>query len=467
MDLFALQGDGGSALFRNLRDGTFQEATEEFGLSADALASGPLFADFNGDGRVDLLLGGIGDVHVQLWLNVDGKTFRDATERSKLRSAAKVLSVSAGDADGDGDLDVVLSRPYATLDQGERVEAFWQNDGSARFSEVRGLPPYANAQPATDAGAPFEVAIASSFGDLDGDGDSDLLAVQDLGLSEALHNEDVDGGVPVFRAAPGKPTDVPFAHGSTLGDYDNDGDLDWFISGVASSALPAFSEGEGNRLYQNDGDGQFSDVTERAGVRDGAFGWGSCFADFDNDGHLDLFQVNGWGTLSDGPDAGAARHDRSRLFLNQHNRTFEDVAIDAGLDDRGEGRAVACFDYDHDGDVDIFVTNAAGDLTLWGNALNPWFHSGANYACVSLSEELTARTAVGAQVTVSTSGSSQTRHVLLGSYVAQTSTELHFGLGDLEQIDRIDIQWTDQDVATVTDWNANSCLIATHLLPEQ
>lgn len=462
MDLFALRGEDGGALFQNLQDGTFAEVTDDYGLSTDPLASGPLFADFNGDGRVDLLLGGVGDVHVQLWLNA-GKSFRDATQRSRLRSDAKVLSVAAGDPDGDGDLDVVLTRPYATLAGEERREAYFQNDGTGRFTEVPGLPPYADTPHSGDAGAPVEVAIAASFADVDGDGDPDLAVVQDEGLSQVLHNEGLDAGVPVFEPAPGKPTDVPFAHGAAFGDYDNDGDLDWFVSAVSTDDLSGFSDADGNRLYQNDGDGAFSDVTDRARLRDGSFGWGSCFADFDNDGHLDIYQVNGWGAHDEAFDAGVARGDTSRLFRNQRNRTFLDVASAVGLQDSAEGRAVVCFDYDHDGDVDIVQTNADGSLTLWGNTTNPWFATGANYVCVSLIEELSEFTTVGARVSVSTSASTQTQQVLLGSYVAQTSTELHFGIGNHERIDRIDIEWSDGDVGSVENWSANSCLEATHL----
>jgi hypothetical protein len=468
MDLFALRGDDGCALFRNQRDGTFEDVTEQFGLSADALASSPLFADFTGDGRVDLLIGGIGDVHVELWRNVKGEGFENVTRRSRLHSTAKVLSVAAGDPDKDGDLDVVLARPYAALTDGIRTEAYWVNDGSGRFTEVPGAPPYANAQPTSpDAGAPLEVAIAPSFVDVDDDGDSDLATVQDLGRSEVLLNAGLDAGVVGFEPAGGDALDIPFARGGAFGDYDNDGDLDWFTSGVTANPLPGFEEGEGNRLYRNEGDGAFRDVTARAGVADGSFGWGSCFADFDNDGHLDLYQVNGWGTLADGPDAGPLRHDASRLFRNRGNKTFEDIAADVGIADTGEGRAVACFDYDHDGDIDIVSSNAGGGLTLWGSTLNPWLGTGGNFLCVALAEERPENTIVGARVRVESGTSTQTRQVLLGSYVSQSSAELHFGVASQELIDRIDIEWTDGDVGTITNWSANNCLFATHLPPEE
>jgi enediyne biosynthesis protein E4 len=481
-DVVVLTGQGGAALFRNNMDGTFDDATKDFALELDPLSSGPLLADFDADGFLDLLVGGIGDEHIKLLRNDGGVRFEDATVRSGLESDAKVLAVSAGDADNDGDLDVLFARAFAVAEEPAQ-QRFWLNDGTGRFTDAserlvvpstrftsQGDAENDATSRAIDAGGDagldggtefaFEVSIAPTFADLDGDGDQDLALVQDLGQSALIDNAGLDAGLPTF-ASPVR-VDVPLGRGSALGDYDNDGDLDWFVSGIDAESLPEFSEGDGNHLLENQGDGTFRDVTERSRVADGSFAFGACFEDFDNDGLLDLFQVNGWGHLSDGPDAGSLRHDASRLFRNLGNGTFEEVASLAGLVDEGEGRAVACFDYDHDGDVDIAVTNAGGEVTFYGNTLNPWYTTGANYVCVSLLED-GPRTTVGVKVSITTDAVVQTREVLLGSYVSQTSTELHFGVGDEDLIDRIDIEWTDGDTGRVSDWSANNCLLATHL----
>src|SRR5690606_9277092 len=101
--------------------------------------------------------------------------------------------------------------------------------------------------------------------------------------------------------------------GAAVGDFDGDGDLDWFVSSIFD---PTDVEGNwgasGNRLYRNDGSGNFEDVSAAANIRDGGWGWGSCFADFDLDGDLDLFHTNGYPEL----EAAEFHDDHSRLFVN-------------------------------------------------------------------------------------------------------------------------------------------------------
>ena len=113
--------------------------------------------------------------------------------------------------------------------------------------------------------------------------------VSDLNGSEVLFNN----GDGTFTS--GTDTDVivdQAGMGTAIGDYDNDGDMDWFVTSIYT--LDVGGDHFGNRLYRNDGNGAFTDVTEVTGVDDGGWGWGSCFADLDNDGNLDIFHVNGW-----------------------------------------------------------------------------------------------------------------------------------------------------------------------------
>ena len=128
---------------------------------------------------------------------------------------------------------------------------------------------------------------------------------------------------------------------AAIADYDNDGDLDWFVSSIAIN-----SSQFGNRLYRNRGDGAFRDVTELAGVNVGYWGWGSSFGDLDIDMDLDLFNVNGWWD-------GGFDHRPAVLFEQSQWGEFLDVAENAGADHRGDGRGVILADFDNDGDLDI------------------------------------------------------------------------------------------------------------------
>ena len=192
-------------------------------------------------------------------------------------------------------------------------------------------------------------SFTPAFADIDNDGD--LLLTSDFGTSEVFLNN-ADG---TFDNVTDRDVIVDQAGmGSALGDYDNDGDMDWFVTSIHT--LDGRNLGEpffGNRLYRNIGSGLFEDVTLAAGVADGGWGWGGCFADFDNDRTLDIFHVNGWTPIA-GIDF---TRDQVRFFHGQGDGTFEERAGEVGLEDTGQGRGVACFDADGDGDIDIVIAN--------------------------------------------------------------------------------------------------------------
>ena len=126
--------------------------------------------------------------------------------------------------------------------------------------------------------------------DIDADGDLDLLIAADFETSQVFRNEG-DGTFTMTTDRTVITDDSGM--GSSIGDYDNDGDLDWFLTAIYQE--PTVPGGyTGNRLYRNEGGGVFSDATDEAGVRDGGWGWGSCMEDFDNDGDLDIFHTNGF-----------------------------------------------------------------------------------------------------------------------------------------------------------------------------
>ena len=176
--------------------------------------------------------------------------------------------------------------------------------------------------------------------------------------------------------------------GSTFGDYDGDGDLDWFITNI--TADPDFPSGFGgwNRLYRNDGNRQFTDVTQSAGVRDSRWSWGTTFFDYDNDGDLDLIATNGY----NGP---GFENDRTFLWRND-NGTYTDVSDAEGITDTEQGRGLAHLDYDNDGDLDIVIVNHAAQPILYRNDSN----NEHDFLRVDLEGTYSNRDGIGAVVTI-------------------------------------------------------------------
>jgi hypothetical protein len=232
--------------------------------------------------------------------------------------------------------------------------------------------------------------------------------------------------------------------GSCVGDYDTDGDLDWFVSSIYFPDFPPHKVG--NRLYVNDGHGVLTDGTAAAGVADGSWGWGASFQDFNNDGWLDIYHVNGWRP--------AYPYDESRLFVNGGDGTFTELAAALGCADRGEGRGVCCFDYDRDGDVDIFIANNDQPAVLYRNEgiTNHWL-------TVKLAGASPNTQELGARVRVTAGGLTQLREVNNGSnFLSQDPADAHFGLGGSAVVDVVEVTWTDGTVTVLTGVEADRIL---------
>jgi hypothetical protein len=229
--------------------------------------------------------------------------------------------------------------------------------------------------------------------------------------------------------------------------------MDWFVTSIhdPNGVVEGGWGDSGNRLYENNGDGTFVDVTDVAGVREGFWGWGACFADFNNDGHLDIFHVNGW------RDALAFEFiaDPSRLFINNGDGTFAERSADLGIVDTGQGRGVVCFDYDKDGDVDIAVFNNGGYVRLYRNDLPPVRH----YLAVTLRGSGLNTQAIGARVTATTGSLTQTREIRAGNnFISQNPALAHFGLHAATVVDTLTVRWPDQTTTTLTNVAADQYL---------
>ena len=476
VDVFIVRGDiGPNLLYRNLGDNRFEELSEFAGVANTKSAlenhrhSGPAFADLDGDGDLDLFLGGLeGDPCLLLRNNGDG-TFTDATAGSGLDAitAPQTLSAAFGDYDLDGDLDLFLTHWGTRRTAGALVntEHLWRNDtagGVLRFTDVSlaaGIAPdIIDPNPEGSSGDPrfdYDYTFTPSFARMDADRFPDLVVAADFKTSRYFRNN----GDGTFRNAT-DPHQIKDRNGmgSALGDYDGDDDLDWFVTSIWS--VPD-ERGEqryllGNRLYQN-ADGALFDVTDAAGVHDGGWGWAACFEDFDQDGDLDIYHTNGW--IEPFPPSNFDR-DTSRLFLQGGDGSFTDEAATAGVADVEQGYGAVCADFDNDGDLDILQLhrNARSAATLWRN--DGADDADGNYLRVRLTGNAPNTEAAGARIRVTAGGVTQMREIILGSnYTAQNPALRVFGLGAATQVDVLEVEWPDGTTTTRRNVPAGQTLV--------
>jgi len=429
VDIYVVRGNiGPNLLFRNNRDGTFSEVGEQYGVAGDPVSGcGPTFVDLNGDGWLDLVVGGIDGSTPVVYRNLQGRSFEDVSVATGLSHGTIQFSVAAGDIDGDQDLDLATAHWAPSF----RVMV-WRNNGDGLFEDA-----------SFDAGvASIETfSFTPNFADIDADRDLDLLVAGDFGTSLVLRN---DGAGTFTRSDDPAITDEN-GMGAAVGDYDNDGDLDWFVSSIwdPDGDSEGFWGMSGNRLYRNRGDGTFDDVTEVAGVREGYWGWGSCFADFDNDGQLDLFHVNGYQHFA----SEEFHEDPSRLFIADGNGSFTDQSWLIRNGDTRQGRGLLCFDYDRDGDIDLFIANNSDTPRLYRNVGG----SRRNYLAVKLAGRAPNTEGIGARVFVTVGDTTQMREIRAGNnFVSSDPAVAHFGLGAATHVDELRVEWPDGHVTTRT-----------------
>ena len=456
-DLFVVRGDiGPNLLYRNLGGNAFEEVAAAAGVaytksaSSNYRHSGPAFADMDGDGDLDLFVGALEGDPAFLFRNEGDGTFSDVTAGSGLDRilARYTISAAFGDYDLDGDLDLFLTH-WGTpreVESTANTEHLWRNDTAGddiRFTDVSfaaGIAPeIIDPDPIGSSGDPrfdYDYTFTPTFARIDGDRFPDLVIAADFRTSRYF----VNNGNGTFRNATDKDQIKDRnGMGSALGDYDGDGDLDWFVTSIWSTPD---ERGEqefelGNRLYVNEG-GLFRDITDGTGVHDGGWGWAACFEDFDNDGDLDLYHTNGW--IEPFPPSAFDR-DASRLFLANDNGTFTESAEDAGLADTERGYAAVCADFDNDGDVDVFQLhrNAANAATLWRNDA-----TGNNFLRVRLAGAAPNTAAAGARIRATIGDTTQLREIVIGSnYTSQNPTLRVIGLGDATRVDRLEVEWPD------------------------
>ncbi|MHC4837759.1 MAG: CRTAC1 family protein [Planctomycetota bacterium] len=379
-DIYLTALDPPGRLMRNRGDGTFEDVTFEVGLALGARGNGAAWVDVDKDGDLDLYVSTVAQDRFHLYVQVNGRFAEDGRGRGldvEADDPRSGFSIAVGDYDGDGwpDLHTTEWRLDAIVENGSAsANRLFRNRGAVEPGHFDDRTRFAGVD--LDRVSPDGTfAFASAFEDLDDDGVVDLLVASDFGTSRLFWGNG-DGTFTDTTEESGVGTDEN-GMGSTLGDFDGDGDLDWFVTSVYDPddrcAVGGCNWGAtGNRLYRNDGDRRFTDVTDAAGVRDGRWGWGAAFFDADLDGDLDLAMTNGVDFVgrSDAP----FNEDAARYWRNdgpEAEPRFVEQAEAARFVDRTPGKGMALIDYDRDGDLDVVMARTLLSPRIWRNDAPP------------------------------------------------------------------------------------------------
>jgi hypothetical protein len=439
LDIYFVSGSGGAnQLYQNQGDNTFFEMASEAGIAISGVkSSGPTFADIDGDGWLDLFVGAVDNDQYYLFQNNQNGTFTDITASSDLMiTAANSVSTTFGDFDNDGDLDMFISHWGNPINSDTGLEIIWRNDSEnsqIKFTDIS----TALGMNELYQGQIVDTSFVPSLSDIDNDGDIDLLLVSDSGKSKVLRND----GDKLTRTNNVTINDQ-FGMGSAVGDIDNDGDMDWYVTSIykkenSSLALNHTASYNGNRLYINDGEGNFNNIALAKDLDNGGWAWAACFADFNNDGLTDIFHVNGWG--QSGVDFSQYQDDISRFYLQQSDGTFIESAAAVNVNEVKQGRGVSCNDIDRDGDIDIITSNNDSNASYFRNELT----SGHHYLTVKLDGNTANRQALGAKIQITSStGLVQTQELRINNnFVSTNAVEAHFGLGTEDMPVTVTVTW--------------------------
>lgn len=441
-------------LYRNDGKGSFTDITAAAGVGDPGYGQGCAAADYDNDGDEDLFVTNLG-ANVLYQNNGDG-TFTDVTTLAGVGDTSWGTSCAFADVDNDGFLDLyVVNYLDFTIENHKQCTArgypiycgpdayngvadiLYHNNGN------RSEGPVTFTDVTRESGVlnPQGKGLGIAFFDFDNDGDLDFYVANDM-VRNFLYRNDGHGhykDVSLMTGAGYNENGQPEAGmGADAGDFNGDGFLDIFVTNY---------QDESNTLYLNEGNGFFSDIASSSGVGGPSWrylGWGTRFFDYDNDGDLDLFVANGHinTNIAEFDDVGTYEQ-RNLLLQNSGPGTsprFRDVSEVQSDDFRRPqaSRGAAFGDIDNDGDLDILVTNIGDAPTLLrndGGNRNHWLR-------VEVRGIRGNRNAVGARVKVASDSLIQVDEVRSGSgYLCQNDMRLLFGLGSRTQVDSVVVRW--------------------------
>ena len=440
-----------NALYRNNGDGTFTDVTEKAGVPGDAYGLGCVWGDYDNDGFPDLYVTQYGK-NILYHNNGDG-TFTDVTEKAGVGGSdfGTVFHTGATffDYDRDGKLDLYVggyanfgpnSQRTCTIGYsvvtscrptvyGGTPDVLYHNNGDGTFTNVTKV-----AKIFQPKGLNLSVGAA----DYDNDGWPDLFVAND-GIEAYLYHNNHNGTFTEVAVTSGMALtsngNAMAAMCISLGDYDNDGFLDLYISDFQLSS---------DHVWHNDGKGFFDEVSDKAGITvptRNVLSFGGGFFDYDNDGWVDLFIVNGH-VYPEVEQVSPDIHYKqiNSLFHNDTHGNFTEVTRSSGdgFSTPYAGRGAAFADFDNDGNMDIVAANN-GDPPL---VLHNSGGTGNHFLNFKLVGTKSNRDAMGARIKLTAGGISQIREIAGGgSYLSQSDLRAHFGLGRSAKAATIEVTW--------------------------
>ena len=409
--------------FKNNGDDTF--SLIDIGINDTYRTKQVIWVDYDNDGDKDFFATSISGFN-KFYRNDGNLTFTDISASCGLFvNNLYTYGASFGDIDNDGDLDVfIANRDDITENQRSYL---YRNDNGVfiDITESAGLS------------LSNELAFCAVFFDYDNDGDQDIYVINDKIINmNRLYQNNNDGTFTDVSVSSGAGISIN-AMTATVGDYNNDGWFDIYVTNTPG----------GNQHLRNNGDGTFTDVASSVGTFFDSFSWGAVFLDADNDTDTDLY-VSGW-------------YDGSNSFLpsafyeNQGDDTFLIPSNIGFVNDTRASFSNAIGDFNNDGYPDIIVMNDTDNNFLWENTTT----NSNNWLKVKLQGVTSNRDGIGSKIEVFANGKSQYRYTLCGEgYLGQNSGTKIFGVGTATNIDYVKVTWPSGTVDQLNNISPNQIL---------
>ena len=435
-------------LYVNNGDGTFVEKAKEYGLADEGFSVQASFFDRDNDGDLDLLVGnqppdarlgaqkafknqlGYKYTSCHLYENMGNNTFRDITESVGLKTFSHTLNVVTSDINDDGWVDIYMSCDY------EKPDYLFINDGDGTFTvktdeQIKHISNF---------------SMGSEVSDFNNDGLKDIFTV-DMAANDHYRSKTNMGSM--------RPT--------RFWDYVEKG---WHYQYMVNS------------MQMNNGNNSFSEVAHMTGLAKTDWSWACLFADFDNDGNKDLSITNGIqrdirnndfiGFIQDMNRQGVTDFNpqalinkvpsnpvKNFIYKNNGDLNFEDVTDKWGVGQPGFSNGMAYADLDNDGDLDLVINNVSSPVSIYENQIN----GSSNYLRIKLVDENGSQFPLNSQVTIEYGDKMQLQELsLTRGYISSVENVLHFGLGDVNKINKLTVDWAGGKKSVLTDVNINQTL---------